>query len=385
MIKKLVRISLILPIILNSLSFSNADTPEDASALKKFVVTAYYSPLPDQSFYLKGNYDDEIRLNWEGKRWASWKEVYAWMLAAPKTYSFWTKIFFDWLWIWTVDDRWWAIVWSWSRWYDCDRIDIWMWYWEEGLKRALTWWKRTVYWRIISEDEWLESISLDDFKIWKIDIESLRNSRFVWKNTPDFSQNIKVPLTFKKWSSKDEIKLWYTILAKLWYYKWEISDNFTNDAIDAIIGFQLDNKIVSSTKEKWAWNYWPKTKEVLLARYQEFLEKEKAIIAQEEELEKKAKIVISNLKTPKDNEVWVHVRKLQKTLKTLGYFKSKDTAIFWKQTKDSLIRYQIDKWIIKDAKSELAWKLDESTLKVLKVDIKSVLKSDKTFISYLDV
>jgi hypothetical protein len=28
-----------------------------------FVVTAYYSPLPNQKNYLKGNYKDEIRLN----------------------------------------------------------------------------------------------------------------------------------------------------------------------------------------------------------------------------------------------------------------------------------------------------------------------------------
>jgi hypothetical protein len=28
-----------------------------------FVVTAYYSPLPDQEYYLTGNYESEIRLN----------------------------------------------------------------------------------------------------------------------------------------------------------------------------------------------------------------------------------------------------------------------------------------------------------------------------------
>jgi len=28
-----------------------------------FVVTAYYSPLPDQEYYLTGNYEDEIILN----------------------------------------------------------------------------------------------------------------------------------------------------------------------------------------------------------------------------------------------------------------------------------------------------------------------------------
>jgi hypothetical protein len=28
-----------------------------------FIVTAYYSPLPNQKFYLKGNYEAEKRLN----------------------------------------------------------------------------------------------------------------------------------------------------------------------------------------------------------------------------------------------------------------------------------------------------------------------------------
>jgi len=28
-----------------------------------FIVTAYYSPLPDQEYYITGNYEDEIILN----------------------------------------------------------------------------------------------------------------------------------------------------------------------------------------------------------------------------------------------------------------------------------------------------------------------------------
>ena len=38
---------------------------------KTFIVTAYYSPLPGQSFYLKGNYEAEIRLNGNGTNGAS--------------------------------------------------------------------------------------------------------------------------------------------------------------------------------------------------------------------------------------------------------------------------------------------------------------------------
>jgi len=96
-----------------------------------FVVTAYYSPLENQEYYLTWDYVSEKRLNWQWIRWASWKWVFSWMLAAPKNYKFWTKIYLEWLWIWVVEDRWWAIVNAWKRWYSSDRIDVWVWYGDE--------------------------------------------------------------------------------------------------------------------------------------------------------------------------------------------------------------------------------------------------------------
>ena len=33
---------------------------------KMFTVTAYYSPMPDQIFYYKASFADEVRLNGEG-------------------------------------------------------------------------------------------------------------------------------------------------------------------------------------------------------------------------------------------------------------------------------------------------------------------------------
>ncbi|MDR1987886.1 MAG: hypothetical protein LBQ24_03920 [Candidatus Peribacteria bacterium] len=53
-----------------------------------FVVTAYYSPLVNQEYYLTGDYESEIRLNGRGTNGASGKEVFSGMLAAPKTYEF---------------------------------------------------------------------------------------------------------------------------------------------------------------------------------------------------------------------------------------------------------------------------------------------------------
>ena len=67
-----------------------------------FVVTAYYSPLPNQKYYYTGNYESEVKLNWNWTHWASWKEVFSWMLAAPKTYEFGTKVYLEWLGVWEV-------------------------------------------------------------------------------------------------------------------------------------------------------------------------------------------------------------------------------------------------------------------------------------------
>lgn len=117
---------------------------------QKFVTTAYYSPLPNQSFYLRGSYEADVRLNGRGTHGASGKEVYPGMLAAPKTYAFGTQIYFPDFGIGTVDDRGGAIVSAGSRGYDADRIDIWMGEGEEGLKRALTWGKRTVFGQVIA-------------------------------------------------------------------------------------------------------------------------------------------------------------------------------------------------------------------------------------------
>lgn len=43
---------------------------------KYFIVTAYYSPLPNQIFYGAGNYEAEIRLNGNGISGAGGKDVF---------------------------------------------------------------------------------------------------------------------------------------------------------------------------------------------------------------------------------------------------------------------------------------------------------------------
>ncbi|HRI36868.1 MAG TPA: 3D domain-containing protein [bacterium] len=126
-------------------------------------MTAYYSPKPDQTLYLRGSYEADIRLNGNGTNGASGKEVFAGMIAAPKTYAFGTRIELSGIGIGIVEDRGGAIVVAGERGYDADRIDIWMGEGEEGLIRALTFGKRTVYGRVLSESSAVSTIDLTSF------------------------------------------------------------------------------------------------------------------------------------------------------------------------------------------------------------------------------
>lgn len=82
-------------IILSSLMIAPPDTSFAAETTQTFIVTAYYSPAPGQSFYLKGNYEAEKRLNGNGTHGASGTPVFTGMIAAPKSYDFGTQIFFE--------------------------------------------------------------------------------------------------------------------------------------------------------------------------------------------------------------------------------------------------------------------------------------------------
>ena len=90
-IPSLKKYSYILASFLAFFSF-HGDSGYAASIKQEFIVTAYYSPLPDQNFYLKGNYEAEKILNGNGTNGASGKPVFIGMIAAPKTYNFGTRI-----------------------------------------------------------------------------------------------------------------------------------------------------------------------------------------------------------------------------------------------------------------------------------------------------
>ena len=107
-----------------------------------FVVTAYYSPVPDQCCFFRGSYEEDIAFNGKGINGADGTPVYPGMVAAPDTYSFGTVIDLPGIGVATVHDRGGRIV-EWGE--DIHRIDVWMGTGEEGLARALAWGARKVH------------------------------------------------------------------------------------------------------------------------------------------------------------------------------------------------------------------------------------------------
>lgn len=116
-----------------------AQTAESSMANKAepyeqdFVLTAYYSPMPDQCCYVKGSYEADKVLNGDGTHGADGTPVYEGMIAAPPTYPFGTRIVLPGIGTFTVHDRGGAI----QEWDNAHRLDIWAGKGEEGLARAL--------------------------------------------------------------------------------------------------------------------------------------------------------------------------------------------------------------------------------------------------------
>ncbi len=199
-----------------------------------FYVTAYYSPLPGQRRYTTGSYWWDVRLNWNGKHTASWKKVYTWIVAAPRNYPFGTKIELDWIWVTAVEDRWWAIVNSWERGFEYDRIDVWMWHGDEWLARALKWWKRKVKWRVVESFHHV-NVKFDESPVSKY-----------------------VGLKVKPESKTVDVKRLQQLLSDVDIYNGKVDGNY-HSVKNELINYQVNENIIPNKHHDSAWYFWKKT------------------------------------------------------------------------------------------------------------------------------
>ena len=114
---------------------------EEAPYEQEFIITAYYSPLPDQCCYIRGSFAADMVLNGEGTNGADGTEVYPGMAAAPKEYPFGTRITLPGIGTVAVHDRGGAINVLDNG---AHRLDLWVGKGEEGLARALAFGVRRV-------------------------------------------------------------------------------------------------------------------------------------------------------------------------------------------------------------------------------------------------
>ncbi len=325
-----------LMILFSALMISPPDTSFASETEKTFIVTAYYSPLPDQSFYFKWNYNAERRLNGNGTNGASGTPVFTGMIAAPKSYDFGTNIFFSGLGVGRVEDRGWAIVAAWDRGEPHDRIDIWMWYGEEGLRRALLWWRREVVGTFITPEVamTMNPIDLDGIDKWRVNLKDYKTVKNVAVGT----------------ISEDVINafsdLGYTAEA--------------GDIKSMITGYQMDHGIITTKNEIGAGSFGPKTRLSLAKEHGVFqkiqdaelkiIEENKKLLLSERDIwEQKTFIIewrMSSIGSPKKWEKWEHIIALQNILSWAWFFSGKKSWIMLGSTIIALKKYQKSRGLI---------------------------------------
>lgn len=197
-----------------------------AAETKTFIATAYYSPMLDQVKYYTGTYAGDLALNGGGSKASDGTPVYVGMVAAPKNYTFGTKINLDGIGVVSVHDRGGAI----GAGDGYDRIDIWMGYGDAGLARTLAWGRREITGMIVDSGT---SVSLD--------LENILN------NAP---------------------KAGDLALKKLQTIGYNTSGRTFSDVI---LQFQLDYGVINSRTDAGAGNYGPKTTAKLSEVYNNFL------------------------------------------------------------------------------------------------------------------
>lgn len=202
---------------------------------KMFTVTSYYSPISGQSFYYKSGFQEEVVLNGQWYYWASGKKVFNGMLAGPSSYAFGTKIFFPWLGVGEIADRGGAIVLSWERWQNYDRIDIRMWRGEEWLVRALTFGKKNL------TGYYCDTISKKD----------MPKDNSLWKNTPIYKNFFDIAVRVQQLEvGRNDIRTWtlQKYLVKLWYLDKKYRNwMFESHTKKALCKYQVAKKMVSAT------------------------------------------------------------------------------------------------------------------------------------------
>ena len=306
---------------------------ENKSAEKRvFLVSAYYSPLPDQDFYMRGSFEADKKLNGNGTNGADGTPVYVGMLAAPRNYAFGTKIYIPDLGVGEVHDRGGAILAN----KDYDRIDVWMGKGEEGLARALNWGMRLVEGKTYFDDS---------------DANLSLNYQWVNNKLPEATLNrlkgktLLAPKTFSKpvtnESPEVNIKELQEALRIFGYYDGPTDGKLDNKTKDAILAFQISEGIVKNKDKPGAGEMGPITSKTLKDKSEKFNSK---IIKNQNRLKSNIESLSTGLgKKDSGDDVY----RMQQMLWELGYYRGILNGKYDSITIDAVYQFQKDNKVIK--------------------------------------
>ncbi len=302
-----------------------------------FKISAYYSPLLGQNYYVTGTYEGDITLNGNGTNGADGTPVYPGMIAAPKTYDFGTRIYIPGIGMTAVHDRGGAIVQSGERGQSYDRLDIWMGYGDEGLASALNWGMRTVECTIYGPDETLEEDVYFD-----VYLEATSLIADVVAPTKLFSSDL--------WygTQSDDVSRLQEYLAILGYYGDEIDGYYGDDTWSAVYNFQVDQGIVDSAYTLGAGHFGPSTRRSLENALEgievdkeiekiDFLKNGLSKIQKYTDLSEDPIYLTYSLSRGNSGE---DVLALQQELKNLGYFLIEPTGYYGEVTEHAVFKLQ---------------------------------------------
>ncbi len=291
-----------------------------------FTITGYYSPLPNQNFYVTGSYEKEIRLNGKGIAGADGTPVYPGMMAASPNFSFGTKVCVPGVGCGAVHDRGQAIVKKGER--DLavnDRLDIWMGYGEEGLLRALAWGVKHRECEIFPANSPIQEVMNFETTMPLYRILDIPKKKFYNENLRHGMEGVKV----------EELQ---RDLKRIGYYDGNIDGIYDFDLKNAIFQFQKKHFLVETESDVGVGVFGPNTRKKMADEKHRFEIQEKIREAWEsfhfeDSLSKGAKNA--------------SVLKLQEMLVELEYLDAYPTGYFGIQTEAAVRKFQVDERIIK--------------------------------------
>ncbi len=312
---------------------------------RNFTITGYYSPLPNQNFYITGSYESEISLNGEGIHGADGTPVFPGMIAAPNNYKFGTKICLPNFGCGEIHDRGGAIVNKGLRnLARHDRLDLWMGFGEEGLLRALALGVEHVQGTIYDKNTPIDIVV--NFKA----VTPL-NKILDLPDKIEFKENLYIGS-----SKKELIKKLQNNLKILEFYNGDITGIFEEKTKKAVFLFQKKYFIIEKLSDYGAGSFGPTTRkklsEILYKKsVQETISKKWSEFHFKENFQKGKRSA--------------DVLRLQEILIQEEFMSHEPTGYFGSITKKALIEFQISHNIIKNKNSRGAGNVGPKTKKYL--------------------